>query len=99
MIIGMARRLARDPRQARIMRPRPGSRPGMFPGFTTRQVRANGITAQVCRGGTGPPVLLLHGYPQTHVMWHRVAPVLARRFTVVCPAMFASSTTLSGHIA
>ena len=36
-------------------------------------------------GGSGPPVLLLHGYPQTHVMWHRVAPVLADQFTVVCP--------------
>jgi haloacetate dehalogenase len=36
-------------------------------------------------GGEGPPVLLLHGYPQTHVMWHRVAPALAARFTVVCP--------------
>jgi haloacetate dehalogenase len=57
----------------------------MFPGFTTRQVRANGITVQVCCGGTGPPVLLLHGHPQTHVMWHKVAPVLAGRFTVVCP--------------
>ena len=34
-------------------------------------------------GGSGPPVLLLHGYPQTHVMWHKVAPVLAERFTVV----------------
>jgi haloacetate dehalogenase len=57
----------------------------MFPGFTTGPVRANGITIHVCRGGTGPPVLLLHGYPQTHVMWHRVAPALAERFTVVCP--------------
>ena|SRR5438105_7515416 len=57
----------------------------MFAGFTTRQVRANGITVHVCCGGAGPPVLLLHGYPETHVMWHQVAPVLARRFTVVCP--------------
>src|SRR4029450_5833309 len=32
-----------------------------------------------------PPLLLLHGYPQTHAMWHRVAPSLAERFTVVCP--------------
>src|SRR5919206_21067 len=57
----------------------------MFPGFTTGPVRANGTTVHVCRGGAGPPVLLLHGYPQTHVMWHRVAPVLAERFTVICP--------------
>src|SRR3954469_1344054 len=57
----------------------------MFPGFTTRQVRANGITVNVCCGGPGPPLLLLHGYPQTHAMWHRVAPALAQRFTVVCP--------------
>jgi haloacetate dehalogenase len=62
-----------------------GSEAGMFPGFTTESVRANGITVRVCHGGSGPPVLLLHGYPQTHVMWHQVAPVLARQFTVVCP--------------
>jgi haloacetate dehalogenase len=36
-------------------------------------------------GGSGPPLLLLHGYPQSHVCWHRVAPALARRFTIVCP--------------
>ena len=35
-------------------------------------------------GGQGPPLLLLHGYPQTHAIWHRVAPALAERFTVVC---------------
>ena len=35
-------------------------------------------------GGDGPPVLLLHGYPQTHAMWHKVAPELARDYTVVC---------------
>jgi haloacetate dehalogenase len=37
------------------------------------------------RGGSGPAVLLLHGFPQTHLMWREVAPALARRFTVVCP--------------
>ena len=54
-------------------------------GFSTRTVEANGIRVHVARGGAGPPVLMLHGYPQTHVMWHRVAPALAERFTVVCP--------------
>jgi len=37
------------------------------------------------RGGSGPPLLLLHGNPQTHAMWHKVAPRLAERYTVVCP--------------
>jgi len=40
--------------------------------------------ATLCCGGNGPPVLLLHDNPQTHVCWHRVAPVLAERFTVIC---------------
>ncbi|HEX7967975.1 MAG TPA: alpha/beta hydrolase [Stellaceae bacterium] len=37
------------------------------------------------RGGKGPPLLLLHGYPETHAMWHKLAPTLAERFTVICP--------------
>ena len=56
----------------------------MFEGFERRRVRTSG-TEIACRvGGKGPPVLLLHGYPQTGAMWHRVAPMLAERFTVVC---------------
>src|SRR5215475_10560105 len=57
----------------------------MFEGFTTEQVLAGDILINVSHGGDGPPLLLLHGYPQTHAMWHRVAPALAQRFTVVCP--------------
>src|SRR5918996_2113259 len=57
----------------------------MLSEFATEMIEANGVSINVCRGGAGPPVLLLHGYPQTHVMWHRVAPRLAERFTVVCP--------------
>jgi haloacetate dehalogenase len=57
----------------------------VFEDFSTDQVSANGTTIHVRHGGAGAPVLLLHGYPQTHAMWHRVAPALARRFTVVCP--------------
>jgi haloacetate dehalogenase len=44
-----------------------------------------GITLRVRTGGSGPPLLLLHGNPQTHAMWHKVAPALATRFSVVCP--------------
>jgi haloacetate dehalogenase len=54
-----------------------------FPGFSRRRIATTGAVIQAVIGGSGPPVLLLHGYPQTHVMWHRVAPGLAQRFTVV----------------
>ncbi len=56
----------------------------MFEGFQNKQITTRTATINLVRGGTGEPVLLLHGYPQTHVCWHRVAPVLAERFTVVC---------------
>ncbi len=55
----------------------------MFEGFETGRATANGVGIHYRKGGAGPPLLLLHGYPQTHVMWHRIAPGLARRFTVV----------------
>ena len=44
----------------------------------------NGATIHVRSGGTGPAVLLLHGYPQTHAIWHAIAPALAGDYTVVC---------------
>jgi len=57
----------------------------MFEGFTRTQLRTRDITINLVYGGSGPPVLLLHGYPQTHVMWDRAASRLAERFTVVAP--------------
>ena len=54
-------------------------------GFDILKVKTTGAEINVRHGGTGNPLLLLHGYPQTHVMWHRVAPELAKRFHVVCP--------------
>jgi len=56
----------------------------LFPGFTRRRIRTSGATINLVHGGEGPPVLLLHGYPETHAMWHKVAPALARDYTVVC---------------
>jgi len=57
----------------------------VFEGFTLETRAANGQRLRLRRGGNGPPLLLLHGNPQTHLMWHRVAPALAARFTVVAP--------------
>src|ERR671935_2987080 len=57
----------------------------LFPGFAERRVRTAGAAIHVVCGGRGEPVLLLHGYPETHAMWHKVAPQLAREYTVVCP--------------
>src|SRR5437763_15391513 len=56
----------------------------LFPGFATRRIATSGAEIACVIGGNGPPLLLLHGYPQTHAMWHKVAPRLAERFTVVC---------------
>ena len=56
----------------------------LFPGFSNRRIRTSGATINIAFGGSGEPVLLLHGYPQTHAMWHKVAPQLAREHTVVC---------------
>lgn len=52
--------------------------------FESGFVDTAGARIFVRHGGTGPPLLLLHGYPQTHVMWHKVAPELCERFHVVC---------------
>jgi haloacetate dehalogenase len=56
----------------------------LFPGFAARGVDGAGARIHCVIGGSGPPLLLLHGYPQTHAMWHKVAPALAETFTVVC---------------
>ena len=56
-----------------------------FDGFTLTEVDVPGGHVRLRHGGSGPPLLLLHGNPQSHCMWNRVAPALAKRFTVVCP--------------
>ena len=56
---------------------------GLFPGFELQWVRTNGAEIFLRHGGEGPPLLLLHGNPQSHACWHKVAGALARRFHVV----------------
>jgi haloacetate dehalogenase len=58
---------------------------GLFPGFRFERVDVGDVELRVRHGGSGPPVLLLHGHPQTHAMWHLVAPQLSTEFTVVAP--------------
>ena len=55
----------------------------MFEGFHQSDIETDGATIRTLVGGDGPPLLLLHGYPQTHVMWHKIAPKLADDYTVV----------------
>jgi haloacetate dehalogenase len=56
-----------------------------FPGFEHRRIETSGASINLVTGGSGPPLLLLHGYPQTHLMWRKLAPLLAAEFTVVVP--------------
>ncbi len=62
-----------------------GVKPGMFEGFKLEMVELPEATLRVRHGGSGPPVLMLHGHPRTHATWRCVAPLLAARHTVVCP--------------
>ncbi|MBV9348074.1 MAG: alpha/beta hydrolase [Pseudolabrys sp.] len=55
----------------------------MFEGFTRSEIKTSGARIVAAKGGSGPPVLLLHGNPFNHLNWHKVAPVLAREFTVI----------------
>ncbi len=57
----------------------------MFEDFRSFTNSIEGVDIHGVIGGYGPPVLLLHGYPQTHVMWHKVSPALAEHFTVIAP--------------
>ena len=61
----------------------PGESVDLFPGFQARTFDTGEAEIFARIGGSGPPLLMLHGYPQCHVMWHRVAPTLAENFTCV----------------
>lgn len=59
--------------------------PELLPGFQWQDIEVEGVRIRTATGGKGPPVLLLHGHPQMHLTWHKVAPTLAEHFTVVAP--------------
>ena len=57
----------------------------MFENFEQTQITTSGATINLVTGGKGFPLLLLHGYPENHLMWHKIAPHLAREFTLIAP--------------
>ncbi len=72
----------------------------LLPGFSHRFVETSGTRLHVATGGSGPPVLLLHGHPQTHLTWHKVAPALvASGYSVVAPTCAAMATVASRRAA
>ncbi len=66
----------------------------LFAGFASRELETQRGTIHARVGGSGPPLLLLHGYPQNHLMWHGVAPALAERFTVVASDLSGYGSSL-----
>ena len=64
-----------------------------FDGFALERIDTGEAEIRVRHGGEGPPVVLLHGHPRTHTTWHRVAPLLARGRTVVCPDLRGCGTS------
>src|SRR5262245_36416428 len=54
-----------------------------FPGFTAHKVETSGATINLVKAGNGPPLLLMHGAPQSHISWRLVAPALAKEYTVI----------------
>jgi haloacetate dehalogenase len=70
----------------------------MFEDFETTQINTSGAVIHLVKAGKGFPLLLLHGYPETHLMWHKIAPRLAQEFTVVAPDLrgYGDSTKPEG---
>jgi haloacetate dehalogenase len=68
----------------------------VFPGFTLEYLDVGDVRLRVRHGGSGPAILLLHGHPRTHTTWYRVAELLRRSFTVVCPDLrgYGESSTV-----
>ena len=57
----------------------------MFDNFTRHTISTSGAKINAVVGGEGPPLLMLHGFPETHTMWHKVAPELSKYYTLVIP--------------
>ncbi|KJK25600.1 alpha/beta hydrolase [Burkholderiaceae bacterium 16] len=71
----------------------------LFPNFEPFRMQLGEVAIAGVRGGSGPPLLLLHGHPQSHLIWHKVAPALADRFTVIATDLrgYGSSSAPPGN--
>ena len=69
----------------------------MFEGFELTMIDTGEAVIRTRHGGSGVPLLLLHGHPQTHVMWHKIAPRLAQDFTVLLPPIYAVTETAANR--
>jgi haloacetate dehalogenase len=67
-----------------MIAPSPNDHP-FYPGFETHSINVDGVEIHHVVGGSGPPLLLVHGAPQSGIMWRRIAPELAKRFTLIIP--------------
>jgi haloacetate dehalogenase len=65
--------------------PLPETTERLFPGFVADTVKTAGASINVLKGGEGPPLLLIHGHPEKHVTWHKIAADLARNYSVIIP--------------
>ena len=70
----------------------------MFENFELKTIAVDHLSIRLRVGGKGPPILLLHGNPQTHVMWHSVAPALAERFTVIAADLTRYGESSKPHL-
>ena len=68
----------------------------MFEGFIKEKIQVTETKINLVRGGEGPPLLLLHGYPESHAMWHKVASELAQKFALVIPDLRGYGDTVRG---
>jgi haloacetate dehalogenase len=80
---GLTMEKASDHRVSETVDSPPSAIEKLFPGFARRTIKTSGTTIHTLVGGRGPALLLLHGHPQTLVCWHKIAPQLAKNFTVV----------------
>lgn len=64
----------------------------LFDGFALTTRTVNGVSYRCCLGGSGTLLVLLHGRPETHAMWHKIAPALAAHYTVLCPDLHPERT-------